>query len=294
MKKLRRLLAARDALFSLNLESADAATLAALLPANSAALRLKRLSLNTCDLSPEVLPALSSLIRGGALEDLSLHFMARYRQPVPLLGVEGIPPDEPASSDDEDIAWNDPRALVYAPAASAEVMADLAASLTAPACALTQLWLIEMDLWRAPVAASMLLRALIGHPTLKELCLHNNAVRDDAQRTAASTALGALVAANSPALTKLETNSCDLGNAGLAPMLAALPHNTHLRVLDISHNRATSAFLNGTVLPALRTNASLREARVLDYGGPPEPLLTAMMEEIEAREGGRRAAARSN
>jgi hypothetical protein len=44
----------------------------------------------------------------------------------------------------------------------------------------------------------------------------------------------------------------------MAPLLAALPANTHLRTLHCLHNGLSEAFAAVVLLPAVRTNASLR------------------------------------
>ena len=49
-----------------------------------------------------------------------------------------------------------------------------------------------------------------------------------------------------------------LRDAGLAPIVAALPHNHHLRDLDLRYTGPSDAFLRNTLLPAVRANTSLR------------------------------------
>ena len=46
--------------------------------------------------------------------------------------------------------------------------------------------------------------------------------------------------------------------AGLGAVLDALPRNSHLRELEISHNRVPAGFMRARLLPAVRANASLR------------------------------------
>jgi hypothetical protein len=43
----------------------------------------------------------------------------------------------------------------------------------------------------------------------------------------------------------------------MAPVCAALPRNTHLRVLHCSVNRMSAAFARDVLLPAVRANGSL-------------------------------------
>ncbi len=72
-------------------------------------------------------------------------------------------------------------------------------------------------------------------------------------------ALGALVAADAPALTELDVSNGCLGDAGMGPLIDALPLNTHLRTLIIVYACITEAFTAQRLLPAVRANASLRE-----------------------------------
>jgi hypothetical protein len=68
----------------------------------------------------------------------------------------------------------------------------------------------------------------------------------------------------------------------LAPVLAALPHNHHLRKLDLSYNHMSEAFAREQLLPAARSNTSLRE---LFLCGPDDgvarPLSAAAEEAME-------------
>jgi hypothetical protein len=113
-----------------------------------------------------------------------------------------------------------------------------------------------------------LLRALTGHASLRALDLASNSGEAFQTDEAACVALGALLAADAPALTALDISFCDLSADALRPLFAALPANTHLRSLrchseeyemedlDEQHNR--ERFLHAAVLPAVRANASLR------------------------------------
>jgi hypothetical protein len=121
---------------------------------------------------------------------------------------------------------------------------------------LTSLTLRTVDLWREPAAATALLGALAGHASLRTLSVLANSA--DGRADEAGAALGALVAANAPALTELDVSLCDLGDDGLRPLLAALRRNTHLRTLDCSENDISEPFARRVLLPAVRANASLR------------------------------------
>ncbi len=127
---------------------------------------------------------------------------------------------------------------------------------------LTSLSLVDVALWRDPHAAAALLAALTGHASLRSLGLGVNRVGAAHEAAAAGAALGALVAANAPALTVLALSHNDLGDAGLRPLFEALPANTHLRELNVSYNDMSAAFARGVLLPAVRANTSLRTLHV--------------------------------
>jgi hypothetical protein len=182
--------------------------------------RLTSVTLEMCNLSPESAPALVRLIGGGALEELDIH-----GYPNNLLDV--------------------PAALVLSNA--------LRASSTLTAVSLN--W---VGLWRDLGAATALLGALTGHPRLRSLVVSSNRV-DAAGQDQAGALIGALVAANAPALHELDVSWCHLGNAGLRPLYDALPRNTHLRTLSCSDNYVTHGFVRERLLPAVRANASLHK-----------------------------------
>ena len=118
---------------------------------------------------------------------------------------------------------------------------------------ITSFGLYELQL-AAPVFAA-LLAPLVGHRRLRVLKLRRVRIVDGA---AAGAALAALLDADAPALTKLQVQECSLGEAGLGAVLDALPRNSHLRELEISHNRVPAGFMRARLLPAVRANASLR------------------------------------
>ena len=135
--------------------------------------------------------------------------------------------------------------------APAVQLADaLAASRT-----LMHLKLESILLWDNAPAAAVVMRALTGHPTLQEvdLCWNNPPVQ-----FAAGAALGALVAANAPALTSLAVAFSALGDVGLSGLCYALPRNTHLRELMLNQTGMSAAFAGHTLLPAVQANTSLR------------------------------------
>jgi hypothetical protein len=141
----------------------------------------------------------------------------------------------------------------------------LAAALRANST-LTSLTLSNAHMFVDPAAVAELLGALIGHVSLRVLDVWDNGVYT-AHQAAVGATLGALVAANAPALTKLDVSFCNLGDAGLRALFEALPHNTHLHALDCQSNDLSEAFARVVLLPAVRANASLRMLDVSQDGG---------------------------
>jgi hypothetical protein len=126
---------------------------------------------------------------------------------------------------------------------------------------LTALSLRAFNLWREPAAATALIGALLaGHSRLQSLNVSGNQV-DEASRDRAGAWIAALLAANAPALLELDVGGCSLLDAGLRPLLEALPANTHLRTLDCSGNWLTDDCMRDALLPAVRVSSSLRELK---------------------------------
>jgi hypothetical protein len=121
-------------------------------------------------------------------------------------------------------------------------------------CSVRHLWLSCAE-WQDAGAAVALLRAVTGHPSLQELHLDG---LGQAEHAAAGlgVALGALVAADAPALHTLELGR--LGDDALRPLFHALRANTHLRTLTFCGYRLSEWCVRDTLLPAVRANASLR------------------------------------
>jgi hypothetical protein len=211
---------AHASLVGLTLEGAPLGTPAALDAVVDAALvrRLQHVELYDCGLSPESAPALARLLGGGALTALDCWHM----QLADELGSAAV----------------------------------LAAALRASST-LVSLTLIDSGVFNTPAVAAELLGALTGHASVRTLRLTHHYVHG-AHRAAAGATLGALVAANAPALTELDVSFCNLGSVGLRPLLEALPANAHLRVLDCSRNDISDAFARDVLLPAVRANTSLR------------------------------------
>ena len=178
---------------------------------------------------------------------------------------------------------NDDVAIFDAPAA-ALLSAALRANRT-----LQDLLLLYCELWSDTQAATELLSALTGHASISFLHLALQSAPVSAE--AIGTALGALVAANAPALTDLSVADCSLGDVGTGPLVDALAQNTHLRVLDIWDNDISAEFAAERLLPAVRANTSLCELdlRYGDESDEPEAVLEAR-ELVRAQAAARQAA----
>jgi hypothetical protein len=112
-------------------------------------------------------------------------------------------------------------------------------------------------------AAVALLQAVTAHPSLQELTVRDQCPPELA--AAVGAALGALVAADAPALRVLYLGRL-VGDAALRPLFDALPQNTHLRTLIFSGGgRVRHEFVRDTLLPAVHANTSLRSFEVQTY-----------------------------
>ena len=81
--------------------------------------------------------------------------------------------------------------------------------------------------------------------------------RLDEQRAVMGALLGALLAADSPALLKLDAYDCELEDCGAAAVLGGLLGNTHLRTLDLRLNDLTEDCAQDTLLPAVHAAVQL-------------------------------------
>ena len=189
-------------------------------------LRLSGLDLYFCGLSPAWAPSLTRLLSSVALKYLQLNGSGQT-----LLDA--------------------PSAALLAPALRAS--------------SLTRFELFSSYFFREAASAAMLLDALTAHPCLRVLLVSEGRIDDDftGHEAVVGPKLGSLLAADS-ALEELVVCNCALGDAGLGPLVAALPRNTRLHVLDICENNMTDAFARDVLLPAVRANSSLRELTVAD------------------------------
>jgi hypothetical protein len=207
-------------------------TLAALdAVADALALRLPSLTLADCHMTPASVPALARIINGGALTELCV--------------------------------WNGMQELLDQPAAT------LIADALRANSALTSLKLLACSFWEDAAGAVLILGALTAHRSLRTLDLDMNATQAGEQHAPAlGAALGALVAANSPALHDLRLSSIAVDEAGLLALgvlLDALPLNTHLRTLNLYHDGWTNEFARDRLLPAVRANTSLQHLIIVPH-----------------------------
>ena len=99
--------------------------------------------------------------------------------------------------------------------------------------------LVGLRMWTPAHIGTSIVAALTNHPRLQCISL-DDAVSDDAGARAMGAAYGALVAANAPALRELRASfvvearlDFSVVDGVLAPLADALPHNTHLRSLNL-------------------------------------------------------------
>ena len=173
-----------------------------------------------------------------------------------------------------DITNDEDDAPLLGAAAGAQLAAALAANTT-----LQTLSLDGVDFWDNHEAAAAVLRAATSHPSLCELNLVHNAVWDAPW---AGAQLAAVIAANSPALKELYLGGVesDLGDVGMAPLMDALPQNTHLRKMSSGDAGMSAEFARDRFLPAIRANTSLRTliAGGNDTDDDPHPARAVLLE----------------
>jgi hypothetical protein len=126
-------------------------------------------------------------------------------------------------------------------------------------CTLTNLCLDQIRFWDDAVAAAKVLNSMVAHPSLRILSLNMNSFADKDDAACAGASLFALVVADAPALHELKLTECYHSDALLAPLMVALPRNTHLRRLECGGDDLSEQFARERLLPAVRANSSLRE-----------------------------------
>jgi hypothetical protein len=191
--------------------------------------RFHSLKLFACELSPASVPSLARLLRDGALTNLYI--------------------DE---NNEEQVLLN---------AVSGPLLCNALRANTT----LTSLRLHGSSIWTDAAASAALLSALTAHPSVRKLSCSDwwfDEDFGDADVIVVGAALGALVAADAPALQSLSLTDLRINYAGLGPLLDALPSNTQLTELDISGSRVTQDCVRDVLLPAVRANVSLRSLRM--------------------------------
>jgi hypothetical protein len=207
-----------------------------------------RVSLASCCLPAAVAPPLARLLRGGTL----------------------------ATLDCNGGRWDEP---MFADVPAAVLLGD-----ALRAChSITSLSLIGCQLWGKPGVGAALVGSLVGHPSLEELSIGSHGTWYDGASApaAAGAALGALVAANAPALRVLNVSGCHLDDTSIGPLFDALPRNMHLSTLVLYKclpPQLSEAFARERVLPAVRANASLLYL-ALDW--PADELPAAAQEAVQ-------------
>ena len=224
-------------------DDADALALVAAMAAHTS---LRHLCFNGLLLrTPAVLGAVAAAGTAIGLTRLRLHHCGLSSASVPaLLHLlrSGTLSTLWLNNDDEQL-FDAPSGLQFADAVAAHQ-------------SLRRLNLMSMLFWNEPEAAAAVMRAVTGHRSLHALSVSMNDALDP---VAAGAALGALVAANTPALRELHCRDSVLGDAGLLPLFEALPHNTHLQLLSCFNTGMSQAFARDVFSPAVRANTSLRE-----------------------------------
>jgi hypothetical protein len=149
---------------------------------------------------------------------------------------------------------------------SREAAMEFVASLRA-CTRLKRLSLDDMDLLLAcgsVGAEAAVMASLVGHPSLEILSVNEHFATGHAPALLGAW-LGAMVAANTPALEHFSFSCASLSDADLLPFFTALPFNTHVRCIVMYRHSLSIDFLRDIVLPAIRANTSLRRASVPLY-----------------------------
>jgi hypothetical protein len=160
---------------------------------------------------------------------------------------------------------------LFDPAGATLVAAALRANTT-----LTSLVVSDAGLFSDTEAAQTLLAALVGHRSICSLELTYDDSTEEPEALGA--ALGAIVAADAPALVTLDVSGCGLGLEGLALLVGALPQNRHLRTLVLSFNGISATFVRDHLLPAVRANTSLRQLECQGQYAQPTDIAPAVQE----------------
>lgn len=136
-------------------------------------------------------------------------------------------------------------------------------------CTLTTLWLTAVRLFDDPAVGVAVVDALAGHPTIEVLWLAGNPAASPEDRPGAGAALARLLTPGG-VLRELHIKRNLLSDAGLRPVLAALPGCARLRALHLQGNGATRAFARDELLPAVAAAPGLRVLQADDDPSVPE------------------------
>ena len=206
--------------------------------------------LSLCGCTPPAPVPLARLIAGGALKSLSL--MGIMTATLSPAGVTRFLLGE----------------------AGAKLVADALRS----TMSLTSITLMCASLSCDTGAAAAFLGACAGHPSLQQISVSGERADSPA---ALGVALASIVAADSPALRVLYIPGNQLGDAGLAPIMDALPGNRHLQYLVMHNNGMSEDFARLRLLPAVRANTGLRGLLACGQGDNKEAI-PAAVEEAQA------------
>jgi len=181
-----------------------------------------QLRLERCDVTEELLPSLSRLLKEGSLEELLL--------------------EEVSEEVDDSLFFAGPHVAAFCAALRSSKLKTLLMSFK------------RLELFTSVPDGLAFIEALCGHPTLQTLSLFENPVSKEGDVDVGA-ALGRLLAAES-ALHSLDVSYC-LGDDGLRPLFAAIAQSTGLRELTCRYSDMSAEFARDVVLPAIQRNVSL-------------------------------------
>ena len=114
------------------------------------------------------------------------------------------------------------------------------------------------------------LRACVGHPTLKWLSIRDNPT--DEEDESASIAVGHLFALLvDSGIELLSASGSRMHDIGMHPLFAAVARSTRLHTLHFGHPSIGAACARDHILPAVRANQSLRYLHLEQFGGKSTP-----------------------
>ena len=145
-------------------------------------------------------------------------------------------------------------------AASAPVLA-----LALRTSSLIFLQLEAVGLWQHDDVGSVLVDALVGHPTLQEISFaFNPTAFEFYPQNTVGHCWARLVTSNCASLHTLSFAHCDVGDDVLGPLFAALASNTTLRTVHLQGNGVSMPFARDVVLPSIFANNALRKIVLFD------------------------------